>query len=204
MQTTVETALPEFASAQSCTELHTPQLRSTTSESDAEAFPVTYFDRTAHLAQSPQFYQQMTITPGIDKVFEIGPVFRAKPSFTPRHATEFTGIDRELAWIDSAENVMSSQEQMLAHALATAAQRHGERALPALVAEQHSHPFAFLTDFPVSVRPFYHQRPTDNPDVTASFDLLRNGIKITTGAPRRRSELIAMSTLPSQAPSIQM
>jgi aspartyl-tRNA synthetase len=59
----------------------------------------------------------MAIASGIDKVFEIGPVFRAEPSFTSRHATEFTGIDAEIAWIDSVEDVMSFQERMLTHAL---------------------------------------------------------------------------------------
>jgi aspartyl-tRNA synthetase len=232
VQTTVEKALREFAYAQGCTELHTPKLMGTASESGAEVFKVKYFDRTAYLAQSPQFYKQMAIASGIDKVFEIGPVFRAEPSFTSRHATEFTGIDAEIAWIDGVEDVMSFEERMLAHVLATVAERHGEqirehfdtevvvptvpfprhtmaeairllreqgwnpeggktdldpegeRAISALAQEQHGHAFVFVTDFPVSVRPFYHLRPADNPDVTASFDLLWKGIEITTGAQR--------------------
>ncbi|MGH3623588.1 MAG: amino acid--tRNA ligase-related protein, partial [Sciscionella sp.] len=76
VQTTVEKALREFAYAQGCTELHTPKLMGTASESGAEVFTVAYFDRTAYLAQSPQFYKQMAIASGMDKVFEIGPVFR--------------------------------------------------------------------------------------------------------------------------------
>lgn len=232
VQTTVENALREFAYAEGCTELHTPKLMGTASESGAEVFKVKYFDRTAYLAQSPQFYKQMAIASGFDKVFEIGPVFRAEPSFTSRHATEFTGIDAELAWIDGVEDVMRFEEKMLAYVLAAVRERHGEqirehfdievvvpsvpfprytmaeairllrelgwnpeggkvdldpegeRAISALVAEQHGHPFVFVTDFPVSVRPFYHLRPTDNPDVTASFDLLWKGIEITTGAQR--------------------
>lgn len=232
VQTTVEQALREFAYAQGCTELHTPKLMGTASESGAEVFKVKYFDRAAYLAQSPQFYKQMAIASGIDKVFEIGPVFRAEPSFTSRHATEFTGIDAEIAWIDDVEDVMSFEERMLAHVLATVADRHGEairehlgtevvvptvpfprytmaeairllrergwnsegakgdldpegeRGISALVREQHGHEFVFVTHFPVSVRPFYHLRPADNPDVTASFDLLWKGIEITTGAQR--------------------
>ncbi|HWR47277.1 MAG TPA: aspartate--tRNA(Asn) ligase [Pseudonocardiaceae bacterium] len=232
VQTTVEKALREFAYAEGCTELHTPKLMGTASESGAEVFRVKYFDRTAYLAQSPQFYKQMAIASGIDKVFEIGPVFRAEPSFTSRHATEFTGIDAEIAWIDGVEDVMSFEERMLAHTLAAVQERHGEqirehfdtevvvpsvpfprytmveairlmreqgwnpeldkvdldpegeRAISALVQERHGHPFVFVTDFPVSVRPFYHLRPTDNPDVTASFDLLWKGIEVTTGAQR--------------------
>lgn len=232
VQTTVEQALREFAYAQGCTELHTPKLMGTASESGAEVFHVGYFDRTAYLAQSPQFYKQMAIASGIDKVFEIGPVFRAELSFTSRHSTEFTGIDAEIAWIDSVEDVMSFEERMLGHVLTTVQQRHGqqirehfttevvvpsvpfprypmaeaitllreqgwnpeggkvdldpegERALSALVQQRHGHQFVFVTDFPVSVRPFYHLHPAGRPDLTASFDLLWKGIEITTGAQR--------------------
>ena len=96
VQTTVERAMREFAFAEGCTEMHTPKLMGTASESGAEVFEVGYFGRPAYLAQSPQFYKQMAIAGGIDRVFEVGPVFRAEPSFTSRHATEFTGVDVEL------------------------------------------------------------------------------------------------------------
>ncbi|MFF0389111.1 aspartate--tRNA(Asn) ligase [Kitasatospora sp. NPDC004615] len=127
VQTTVEQAMREVAAEEGFTELHTPKLMGTASESGAEVFKVGYFDRTAYLAQSPQFYKQMAIASGIDRVFEIGPVFRAEPSFTSRHATEFTGVDVELAWIDSVEDVMSFQERMLHRVLARVAERHGEQ-----------------------------------------------------------------------------
>jgi aspartyl-tRNA synthetase len=125
VQTTVERAMREFAYASGCTEMHTPKLMGTASESGAEAFSVGYFGRQAYLAQSPQFYKQMAIAGGVDRVFEIGPVFRAEPSFTSRHATEFTGVDVELAWISTVEDVMSFEERMLAHVLATVAASHG-------------------------------------------------------------------------------
>lgn len=232
VSSTVEQAMREFAQEAGCTELHTPKLMGTASESGAEVFAVKYFDRTAYLAQSPQFYKQMAIAAGIDRVFEIGPVFRAEPSYTARHATEFTGVDVELAWIDGADDVMRFEERMLAHALAAVRDRHGERiaeslgvdvvvpeipfprytmaealkllrergwdpsgekvdldpegerGLSALVRERHGHEFVFVTEFPVSVRPFYHLRPAGNPEVTESFDLLWKGIEITTGAQR--------------------
>ena len=70
----------------------------TFSESGAEAFKVKYFDdRSACLAQSPQFYKQMAMAAGFERVFEIGPAFRAEPSFTTRHETEFTSVDVELS-----------------------------------------------------------------------------------------------------------
>jgi aspartyl-tRNA synthetase len=125
VQTTVERAMRAFASSNGCTEMHTPKLMGTASESGAEVFEVGYFGRKAYLAQSPQFYKQAAIAAGVDRVFEVGPVFRAEPSFTSRHATEFTGVDVELAWIDGVEDVMDFEERMLAHVLAEVAAAHG-------------------------------------------------------------------------------
>src|ERR1700733_7804747 len=125
VQTTVERAMREFAFAEGCTEMHTPKLMGTASESGAEVFEVGYFGRPAYLAQSPQFYKQMAIAAGVDRVFEVGPVFRAEPSFTSRHATEFTGVDVELAWIESVEDVMTFEERMLAHVLSAVDAAHG-------------------------------------------------------------------------------
>ena len=230
VQTTVERAMREFAYAEGCTEMHTPKLMGTASESGAEVFALGYFGRPGYLAQSPQFYKQLAIAAGIDRVFEVGPVFRAEPSFTSRHATEFTGVDVELAWIDSVEDVMSFEERMLTHVLATVAAAHGpaitehfqtevtvpqvpfprlslaealrisaadaesagrddldpagERAVSARVLAETGHEFAFVTEYPVSARPFYHLRPDGKPQLTASFDLLWKGLEITTGAQR--------------------
>ncbi|GLW09515.1 aspartate--tRNA(Asn) ligase [Microtetraspora sp. NBRC 13810] len=125
VQTTAEQGMREFAYGEGCTEMHTPKLMGTASESGAEVFELGYFGRSAYLAQSPQFFKQMAIAAGVDRVFEVGPVFRAEPSFTARHATEFTGVDVELAWIDDVEDVMAFEERMLAHALAEVAGRHG-------------------------------------------------------------------------------
>ncbi len=126
VQTTVERAMREFAYAAGCTEMHTPKLMGSASESGAEVFELGYFGRSAYLAQSPQFFKQMAIAAGIDRVFEIGPVFRAEPSFTSRHATEFTGVDVELAWTEGVEDVMAFEERMLAHVIAEVASVHGQ------------------------------------------------------------------------------
>jgi aspartyl-tRNA synthetase len=125
VQTTFEAGLRAFAQAEGCTEMHTPKLMGSASESGAEVFELGYFGRSAYLAQSPQFYKQMAIAAGIDRVFEVGPVFRAEPSYTARHATEFTGVDVELAWTAGVEDVMDFEERMLTHALALVAERHG-------------------------------------------------------------------------------
>jgi nondiscriminating aspartyl-tRNA synthetase len=127
VQTTAEQAMRQFAYMNGCTEMHTPKLMGSASESGAEVFELGYFGGSAYLAQSPQFYKQMAIAAGVDRVFEIGPVFRAEPSFTSRHATEFTGVDVELAWISDVEDVMDFEERMLAHVLAAVDAAHAER-----------------------------------------------------------------------------
>lgn len=127
VQTTVEHAMRDFWRKEGFVELHSPKLMGSASESGAELFKVEYFDRQAYLAQSPQFYKQMAMAAGFGKVFEIGPVFRANPSFTSRHDTEFTSVDVEIAWIDTHEDVMAFEERWLAHVLAAVKDAHGER-----------------------------------------------------------------------------
>ena len=102
----------EFWRRDGFVELHTPKFMGSASESGAELFKVEYFDGVAYLAQSPQFYKQMAMAAGFGRVFEIGPVFRANPSFTSRHDTEFTSVDVEIAWIDSHEDVMAFEEAL--------------------------------------------------------------------------------------------
>jgi nondiscriminating aspartyl-tRNA synthetase len=127
VQTTVEAAMREFWREQGFVELHSPKLMGSASESGAELFRVEYFDRTAYLAQSPQFYKQMAMSAGFGRVFEIGPVFRANPSFTSRHDTEFTSVDVEISWIDSHEDVMAFEEAWLAHVFAVVVREHGDQ-----------------------------------------------------------------------------
>lgn len=113
VETALEFAMREYWLKNSFIEIHSPKIMGAPSESGAELFNIEYFDRKAYLAQSPQFYKQMAIASGFDRVFEIGPVFRADPSFTSRHMTEFTGVDMEMGWIESHEDVMASQERWL-------------------------------------------------------------------------------------------
>lgn len=94
-------------------QVYTPCLMNTASETGSEVFAVKYFDRQAYLSQSPQFYKQMAMAAGFEKVFCFGPVFRAEPSFTSRHVTEFTGWDFEMSFIDSHDDIMNAEEDML-------------------------------------------------------------------------------------------
>jgi aspartyl-tRNA synthetase len=127
VQTAVEAAMREYWLEQGFIEIHTPKLMGSASESGAELFRVDYFEENAYLAQSPQFYKQMAMAGGFGKVFEIAPVFRANPSFTSRHDTEFTSVDVEISWIDSHEDVMAFEEEWLAQVLASVAASHGGR-----------------------------------------------------------------------------
>lgn len=123
VQTVLEAAMRDVCVEQGFIELHSPKLMGAASESGAEVFKVEYFDTHAFLAQSPQFYKQMAIAAGFEKVFEVGPVFRAEPSFTSRHATEFTGVDAEIAWVESHEDVMRFEEEWLRRSLVAVAER---------------------------------------------------------------------------------
>lgn len=116
----------EFMYSRDFTEIHTPKLIGAASESGADVFEVKYFDRKAYLAQSPQFYKQMAIASGYDKVFEVAPVFRAENSNTSRHTTEFTGFDVEFAYIDSYRDVMDLEEELLIYTLEKLNEKYGE------------------------------------------------------------------------------
>ncbi len=93
--------------------IHSPKLMGAPSESGAELFEVKYFDRIAYLAQSPQFYKQMAIASGFEKVVEIWPVFRANPSFTSRHDTEFVSFDIEMAGIVSYYDLIKLETALI-------------------------------------------------------------------------------------------
>ena len=125
VQTALEQAMREWWLERDFIEIHTPKLMASASESRAELFEVPYFETTAYLAQSPQFFKQMAQAAGFGKVFEIGPAFRADPSFTARHATEFTSVDMEVSWIESHHDVMDMQESLLAHAISHVVEKFG-------------------------------------------------------------------------------
>lgn len=232
IQTTLEHAMRSYWVDRDYIEVHSPKLMASPSESNAELFEVPYFeDKTAYLAQSPQFFKQMAQVAGFGKIFEIAPAFRADPSFTSRHATEFTSIDAEISWIDSHEDVARMQEELLQTAIRAVADKHGdeikalfdidvvvpelpfpriplaeareivaargyeiprtdgdldpegERQIAAHVQETYGHQFVFITDYHPEIRAFYHMRDEET-GLTKSYDLLFNGVEITTGAQR--------------------
>ena len=245
VQTTVEMAMREYWIKNQFMEVHSPKLTGSPSESGAELFSLDYFERKAYLAQSPQFYKQMAMAAGFERIFEIGPVFRADPSFTARHMTEFTGVDMEMSWIDSHEDIMAFEERWLQYIYTRVKELHGEaikehfgvdlvipevpfpritmrdaveilrsrgyelpadkkgdidpggeREIAAYVKEKYNHDFVYLTDWPITVRPFYHMRIPEDQTLTRSFDLIACGLEITTGAQREhRVEVLQKQAL---------
>ena len=85
-----------------CTEITTPKIVATGTEGGTELFPVTYFGQEAFMNQSPQLFKQLMVGSGLERVFEIGPIFRAEEHNTPRHLNEATSIDFEAAFTDAS------------------------------------------------------------------------------------------------------
>ncbi len=135
LQTTLTAAMREFLVERGFLEIHTPKLIAAASESGSDVFEVKYFDTKAYLAQSPQFYKQMAMASGLERIFETGPVFRAEKSYTNKHATEFTGFDLEFSYITGFEDVMKMEEELLAYALEKVKAAHGD-ALKELFGEE--------------------------------------------------------------------
>lgn len=105
-------------------EIYTPKIVAAATEGGANVFPVGYFERTAYLAQSPQFYKQMMV--GVfERVFEVGPVFRAEPHDTPRHLNEYVSLDAEMGFIDDHRDVMAVLRDVIAAMLAAVADETG-------------------------------------------------------------------------------
>ena len=126
-QTELVAAMRQFLLNRGFLEIHTPKLIGAASESGADVFELKYFDRKAYLSQSPQFYKQMAMAAGFDRIFEVGPVFRAEKSFTNKHATEFTGFDLEMSYIDSFRDVMQIEAELLQDALKHVKEKYGEQ-----------------------------------------------------------------------------
>lgn len=126
IQTEFVKALRNYLYKKDFTEIHTPKLIGAASESGSEVFKVEYFGDKAYLAQSPQFYKQMAIAAGYEKVFEVAPCFRAENSNTNRHATEFTSFDIEFANINSYQDVMDLEEDLLIEGLKAVKEKYGD------------------------------------------------------------------------------
>lgn len=229
--TLMDQIFTNFFTGRGFVQIHSPKLMGSPSEGGAELFEVDYFGGKAYLAQSPQFYKQMAMSAGLEKVFEIGPVFRADPSFTSRHNTEFTGYDAEISFIASHHDVMDEEELFLKEMIHRVKEDYGEqieklfnrklivptvsfpripflkakeilknlgvtsdkvadlspdeeKAISKYAQEKYNSEFVFIIDYPFEGRAFYSQKYDDNSGLSKTFDLLWNGLEITSGAQR--------------------
>ena len=127
VQSTLVRYMREYLYNNNFMEIHTPKLIGAASESGSEVFEVKYFDRLAYLAQSPQFYKQMAMSSGFERIFEVAPCFRAENSNTNRHATEFTSFDVEFSYINSFEDVMNLEAEMIAYGIKHTKEELGDK-----------------------------------------------------------------------------
>ncbi len=211
-------------------EVHTPRIISTASEGGTELFPISYFEREAFLAQSPQLYKQMLMGSGLDRVFEIATYFRAEEHDTIWHLNEITAVDCELAFISSYEDVLEVIEGLI-RAMILEVREHCREELELLGVElkeppehfprlsyeevlslleeeanlklpfgedltteaekklgeimlQQGHELYFVTRFPLDAKPFYTMPDSDDPKLSASFDLEFKGREVISGSQR--------------------
>ncbi len=144
-------------------EVETPKILRQGAEGGATLFPVDYFDSRAYLAQSPQLYKQMLIGAGFERVFEIAPAFRAEPSDTVRHLTEFTSLDAEVGYIDGADDLRSLVEELIVDTLAFVRRDLAERGNP--LAEGIPEPTIPFPRIPFSVCEEWLGRPGAEQDL---------------------------------------
>ncbi len=219
----------EFLTREGFTEIHTPKIAAKGAEGGANIFKLDYFHHPAVLAQSPQFYKQMMV--GVfDRVYEVGPVFRAEKHNTKRHLNEYTSLDFEMGYIDGYEDLMEMETGFLQYTMQLLEKEYADELrilqlslpnterIPAvrfdtakqLVSEKYKRrirapydlepeeesligqyfkeecdaDFVFVTHYPSRKRPFYTMDDPEDPKVTLSFDLLFQGLEITTGGQR--------------------
>lgn len=188
-------------------EISTPKIVASATETGANLFALDYFGRPAFLAQSPQLYKQ-TMVGVFERVYEVGPVFRAEPHETGRHLAEYTSLDAEVGFIRDHFDVMAFVRDAVAGMAESVRERTGTAVaeVPAEIpwvhfedtgvddvdlapaderrlCEQHGE-WLFVTGFPAAKRPFYTHPEPGRPEYTNSFDLLFRGMEIVTGGQR--------------------
>ncbi|WP_432986777.1 aspartate--tRNA(Asn) ligase [Dactylosporangium sp. CA-233914] len=197
------------------TEIFTPKIVGSATESGANVFTLDYFGRKAYLAQSPQFYKQ-TMVGVFERVYEAGPVFRAEPHDTSRHLAAHTSLDAELGFIRDHRDVMAVLTRCvraMVEAAGLGAVRmpdeipvvhftealrlagadpdepdlapEHERALGVWAAREHGSDLLYVEGYPMSKRPFYTHPQPSDPRWSNSFDLLFRGMELVTGGQRR-------------------
>ena len=126
LQAEVLHAFRSYLRSQDFVEIVTPKLVLAGAEGGSAVFEVKYFERKAYLAQSPQFYKQIMVGSGLERVFEVGHVYRAEKSETSRHLTEYLSLDFEMGFIESEQDVMRMHSGLIGAIFEAARTRCGE------------------------------------------------------------------------------
>jgi nondiscriminating aspartyl-tRNA synthetase len=177
------------------TEIHSPKIVAEGAEGGANIFQLDYFGKQAYLAQSPQFYKQMMV--GVfERVFEIAPVFRAEKHDTARHLNEYTGVDFEMGFIESFEEIMQMETAMLCFVMEYLQEQYGQELtlLKVQLPEIRSIPAVKFSEAKEMVAKAYHREIKDKTDFEPEEEkLLCELIKKQTG-----SEFVFVTHYPSK------
>ena len=221
VQSEIESAFITYLKERNFEEIHTAKIIDSSTEGGSEMFTVNYFDRRSFLAQSPQFYKQMMVGAGFERVFEIGHAYRAELHNTWRHLNEYVSLDVEMGFIKDEYELMDLEEGFINYLYEhlnktckkelemykielpqkvnipriTLDKAHeksplgnidaeGEVLISKYVKEKYDCDFVFLTKYPVSKRPMYTMMDDEDKNLTKSFDLIFDGLEITTGGQR--------------------
>ena len=229
VQNEIEQAFRDYLRSKNFEQIHTAKIIDSSTEGGSEMFTVNYFDRRSFLAQSPQFYKQMMVGAGFERVYEIGHAYRAELHNTWRHLNEYVSLDVEMGFIKDEFELMDLEEGFLDYLFKhlnkvckkelemykvelpnevkipriTLEEAHkillekynkkspignidakGEELICDYVKKEYGTEFVFLTTYPVSKRPMYTMPDDEDKTLTKSFDLIYDGLEITTGGQR--------------------
>ena len=229
VQNEIEQAFRDYLRSKNFEQIHTAKIIDSSTEGGSEMFTVNYFDRRSFLAQSPQFYKQMMVGAGFERVYEIGHAYRAELHNTWRHLNEYVSLDVEMGFIKDEFELMDLEEGFLDYLFKhlnkvckkelemykvelpnevkipriTLEEAHkillekynkkspignidakGEELICDYVKKEYGTEFVFLTKYPVAKRPMYTMPDYEDKTLTKSFDLIYDGLEITTGGQR--------------------
>ena len=229
VQNEIEQAFRDYLRSKNFEQIHTAKIIDSSTEGGSEMFTVNYFDRRSFLAQSPQFYKQMMVGAGLERVYEIGHAYRAELHNTWRHLNEYVSLDVEMGFIKDEFELMDLEEGFLDYLFKhlnkickkelemykvelpnevkipriTLEEAHkillekynkkspignidakGEELICDYVKKEYGTEFVFLTKYPVAKRPMYTMPDDEDKTLTKSFDLIYDGLEITTGGQR--------------------
>ena len=229
VQNEIEQAFRDYLRSKNFEQIHTAKIIDSSTEGGSEMFTVNYFDRRSFLAQSPQFYKQMMVGAGFERVYEIGHAYRAELHNTWRHLNEYVSLDVEMGFIKDEFELMDLEEGFLDYLFKhlnrvckkelemykvklpdevkipriTLDEAHkillekynkksplgnidakGEELICDYVKKEYGTEFVFLTKYPVTKRPMYTMPDDEDKTLTKSFDLIYDGLEITTGGQR--------------------